>query len=192
MRLNTEGKIPSVYGTMKKILIQINSPQEQKNLKGNLAVIRNSIGKNYEDVTEVWPILFPLIPQEFLGTGPLTYKEKALLVTLQLYAIGQQGSNKMPDDESSSMGSSLRRIRGERPAALDKRFNTMLTATTFDEFTYHLRQIFKLGRSNSAFSVNFPALAEDLFWYQNGRNKQICLKWARDYYRPVPSGENDQ
>ena len=49
MRLNTEGKIPSVYGTMKKILIQINSPQEQKNLKGNLAVIRNSIGKNYED-----------------------------------------------------------------------------------------------------------------------------------------------
>lgn len=192
MRLNTEGKIPSVYGTMKKILIQINSPQEQKNLKGNLAVIRNSVGKNYEDVTEVWPILFPLIPQEFLGTGPLTYKEKALLVTLQLYAIGQQGSNKMPDDESSSMGSSLHKIRGERAASLDKRFNTMLTATTFDEFTYHLRQIFKLGRSNSAFSVNFPALAEDLFWYQNGRNKQICLKWARDYYRPVPSGENDQ
>ena len=192
MRLSTEGKIPSVYGTMKKILIQINSPQEQKNLKGNLAVIRNSAGKNYEDVTEVWPILFPLIPQEFLGTGPLTYREKALLVTLQLYAIGQQGSNKMPDDESSSMGSSLHKIRGERSASLDKRFNTMLTATTFDEFPYHLRQIFKLGRSNSAFSANFPALAEDLFWYQNGRSKQICLKWARDYYRPVSSGENDQ
>ena len=190
--MNSEGKIPSVYGTMKKILIYLNSPQEQKNLKGNLAVIRNSAGKNYEDVTEVWPILFPLIPQEFLGTGPLTYKEKALLVTLQLYAIGQQGSDKMLDDESNSIGSSLHKIRGEYSTSLDKRFNTMLTATTFDEFTYHMRQIFKLGKSNNAFSVNFPALAEDLFWYQNGRNKQICLKWARDYYRPAAAGENNQ
>lgn len=190
--MNTEGKIPSVYGAMKKILIYINSPQEQKNLKGNLAVIRNSAGKNYEDVTEVWPILFPLIPQEFLGTGPLTFKEKALLVTLQLYAIGQQGSDKVQNDESDSIGSSLHKIRGDKSKSLDKRFNTMLTAKTFDEFTYHLRQIFKLGKSNNAFSTNFPALAEDLFWYQNGRDKQICLKWARHYYRPLSADENDQ
>ena len=191
--MNTEGKIPSVYGTMKKILAYMNSPQEQKNLKGNLAIIRNSAGKDYEAVTEVWPILFPLIPQEFLGTGSLTYKEKALLITLQLYAIGQQGSDKMLNDESgNSMGSSLHNIRDDKSTSLDKRFNTMLTATTFDEFTYHLRQIFKLGKSKNAFSADFPALAEDLFWYQNGRSKQICLKWARDYYRPVFADENDQ
>lgn len=191
--MNTEGKIPSVYGTMKKILAYMNSPQEQKNLKGNLAVIRNSAGKDFEAVTEVWPILFPLIPQEFLGTGSLTYKEKALLVTLQLYAIGQQGSEKMLNDESgNSMGSSLHNIRDDKSTSLDKRFNTMLTATSFDEFTYHLRQIFKLGKSKNAFSADFPALADDLYWYQNGRSKQICLKWARDYYRPVLASENDQ
>ena len=191
--MNTEGKIPSVYGTMKKILAYMNSPQEQKNLKGNLAVIRNSAGKDFEAATEVWPILFPLIPQEFLGTGSLTYKEKALLVTLQLYAIGQQGSEKMLNDESgNSMGSSLHNIRDDKSTSLDKRFNTMLTATSFDEFTYHLRQIFKLGKSKNAFSADFPALADDLYWYQNGRSKQICLKWARDYYRPVLASENDQ
>ena len=191
--MNTEGKIPSVYGTMKKILAYMNSPQEQKNLKGNRAVIRNSAGKDFEAVTEVWPILFPLIPQEFLGTGSLTYKEKALLVTLQLYAIGQQGSEKMLNDESgNSMGSSLHNIRDDKSTSLDKRFNTMLTATSFDEFTYHLRQIFKLGKSKNAFSADFPALADDLYWYQNGRSKQICLKWARDYYRPVLASENDQ
>ena len=187
--MNTGDERPSVYSTMMRILAHINNPQEQKNLAGNLAVIRNSIGKNYGDETEVCPILFPLIPQEQLGTGSLNYEEKALLVALQVYAIGQQGSNKMMNDQSNSIGSSLNRIRNEKSASLDRRFNAMLTATTFDEFTYHLRQIIKLGKSQNAFSTNFPALAQDLYWYQNGRNKQVCLKWARDYYRPTIKGD---
>lgn len=183
--MNTGDEKLSVYSTMMRILNFLNSPQEQKNLAGNLAVIRNSIGKNYGEATEVWPILFPLIPQEFLGTGSLNYEEKALLVTLQVYSISQQGSNKMMNDQSNSIGNTLNRIRDKKSTSLDRRFNAMLTATTFDEFTYHLRQIIKLGKSKNALSANFPALAEDLFWYQNGRSKQVCLKWARDYYRPT-------
>jgi len=190
--MNTEDKRLSVYGTMIKILNHLNSILEQKNLAGNLATFRNSIGKDYEDVTEVWPILFPLFPQEYLGNGPLSYEEKALLVSLQLYAIGQQGSNMILNDESNNFGSSLHQIRDEKSISMDRRFNTMLTSTTFDEFTYHLRQIFKLGKSKNAFSVNYPALAEDLFWYQKGRNKQICLKWARDYYRPIQKDNVNQ
>lgn len=189
--MNTECRNPSVYGTMRAILARLNSPQEQKNLAGNLAAIRNSSGKRYEEAIEIWPILFPVMPPEFLGTGALTCEENALLVTLQIYAFGQQGSNKVQDDESHSAGSSLQAVRlkcmrEEKSAtAIDRRFNTMLTATTFDEFTYHLRQIFKIGKSKGAFSMNYGALAEDLFWYQRGRDKQICLKWARDYYRPT-------
>ena len=189
--MNTKGKKPTVYHTMKKVLFHLNSPQEQRNLAGNLAAIRNSIGRPYEDAMEVWPILFPIIPQEYLGTGLLNFEEKALLVTLQLYAIGQQGSNKISINESNSFGTSLQRVRNEKSSSLDRRFNTMLTSTTFDEFVYHLRQIFKLGKSNSSFAVNYPALAEDLFWYQNGRDKQISLKWARDYYRPVLKEDDD-
>lgn len=189
--LNTESKKSSVYGTMSAILARLNSPQEQKNLPGDLAAIRNSVGKDYDEATEIWHILFPLIPQEYLGNGPLTYEEKALVAALQLYAIGQQGSNKMSSEKSGNFGSSLRRIRDEKSAALDRRFNTMLTSTTFDEFTYHLRQLFKLEKSKDTFTVNFPALAEDLFWYQNGRDKQICLKWAREYYRPNYEKAND-
>lgn len=191
--MSTESKNPSVYGTMKTILAYMNSPQEQRNLPGNLAAIRHSSGKNLEEASEVWPILFPFIPQDHLGEGALNPKEKALLVTLQLYAIGQQGSNKMMNDEKGgSIGSSLQLIKDKESTALDRRFNSMLTAATFEEFIYHLRQIFKLGKSKSEFSVNYPALAEDLFWYQNGRNKQISLKWAKDYYRPFSKNNNDQ
>ncbi len=189
--MSNESKKPSVYGVMMSVITHLNSPHEQKNMAGNLAAIRNSIGKSYEAATGVWPILFPLIPQEYLGNGSLSYEEQALFVTLQLYAIGQQGSNKMPnDDENKSIGSSLQKIRqqrivdGESTASLDKRFNTMLTSLTFEEFAYHLRQVFKLGKAFNGFSVNFPALANDLFWYQKGKNKQISLKWAKDYYKP--------
>ena len=182
----------TVYATMGRILTHLNSLSEQRSLAGNLAAIRNSIGKNYEDAVDVWPILFRLIPQEYLGNGALNHEEKALLATLQLYALGQQGSNKVSNDDSNSMGSSLRDIRENQSVSLDGRFNTMLTAISFDEFTYHLRQLFKLGKSRSSFSVNYPALAEDLFWYQNGGNKKICLKWARDYYRPFQKNNDDQ
>lgn len=183
----------TVYATMGRILTHLNSLSEQRSLAGNLAAIRNSIGKNYEDAVDVWPILFRLIPQEYLGNGALNHEEKALLATLQLYALGQQGSNKVSNDDSNnSMGSSLRDIRENQSVSLDGRFNTMLTAISFDEFTYHLRQLFKLGKSRSFFSVNYPALAEDLFWYQNGGNKKICLKWARDYYRSFQKNNDDQ
>lgn len=183
--MNPEGNRPSVYGTMRVILNYLNSPQEKKNLSANLAAIRNSTGKRDEYAAGVWPILIPFMPSEFLGRGTLTYEEKALLTTVQLYAVGQQGSDKILNDESGSMGKSLRgiRIMETNTTALDRRFNAMLTSTTFDEFAYHLRQLVKLGKSKSGFSVNFPGLAQDLFLYQIGKNKQICLKWAVDYYR---------
>lgn len=188
--MNTDEKKPSVYGTMLKILNHLNSPQEQKNLAGNLAAIRNSTGKGFDDALGVWPILFPLMPEEYLGNGSLSYEEKALLVSLQLYALGQQGSNKVMNDEKNSVGSALRHLRNEKSSSLDRRFNTMLTSTTFDEFTYHLRQIFKLGKSDNTFKLNFSGLADDLFIYQIGGCRQICLKWAKDYYRSIQKDED--
>ena len=191
--MNTDDKNSSVYVTMQKILTHINSAFEEKNLSRNLAVIRNSVGKSYEDAAGVWPILLPHIPEEYLGNGSFSFEENALLVALQLYAIGQQGSNKMKNDEKrKSIGWALQQLRNGDSTSLDKRFNTMITATTFEEFTYHLRQIFKLGKSDKMFALNFSKLADDLFWYQNGRSKQISLKWARDYYRPYHKDDNNQ
>lgn len=188
---DTEGKKKSVYNVMRSILNFIKSPQEQKSRSGYLAAIRNSMGKNLEDSADVWPILFPFIPKEFLNVGTLSYEERALLVALQLYAVGQQGLNKVSDNDEQNMsfGCSLRRVRDANSVSLDRRFNTMLTATTFDEFVYHLRQIFRLAKSKDNFSVNFLKLADDLFIHQIGGNKKVCLRWAKDYYRPVCNEE---
>jgi len=192
--LSEEAKQKSVYEVMKEILWKLHRPEEQRHLARDLAAFRNSIGRDYEDVPEVWPILLPLLPEAFLGNGTLTQEEKAIYVALQLYAVSQQGTNKMPYENRESrmnMGASLRNIRGMDSLALDRRFNAMLTSSTFEEFAYHLRQIFKLGRSKNAFAVDFPSLASDLFWYQNGKSQQVCLNWAKEYYRNSHIDENE-
>ena len=186
-----ERKLP-ISNIMFEILDFLNSPQEKNNRAAYLAKIRNSIGKNFEEATDVWSIIFPFIPPKFLGNGPLNCEEKSIFITLQLYAIGQQGLNKVlvSNDKNKNFGSSLQQIKEQDSVALDRRFNTMLTATTFDEFAYHLRQIFRLAKSKESFSVNFIKLSEDLFWYQNGKERNICLSWAKDYYHYAGKNED--
>lgn len=186
-----ERKLP-ISNIMFEILDFLNSPQEKNNRAAYLAKIRNSIGKKFEEATDVWPIIFPFIPPKFLGNGPLSCEEKSIFITLQLYAIGQQGLNKVlvSNDKNKNFGSSLQQIKEQDSVALDRRFNTMLTATTFDEFAYHLRQIFRLAKSKESFSVNFIKLSEDLFWYQNGKERNICLSWAKDYYHYAGKNED--
>lgn len=186
-----ERKLP-ISNIMFEILDFLNSPQEKNNRAAYLAKIRNSIGKNFEEATDVWSIIFPFIPPKLLGNGPLSCEEKSIFITLQLYAIGQQGLNKVlvSNDKNKNFGSSLQQIKEQDSVALDRRFNTMLTATTFDEFAYHLRQIFRLAKSKESFSVNFIKLSEDLFWYQNGKERNICLSWAIDYYHYAGKNED--
>ena len=186
-----ERKLP-ISNIMFEILDFLNSPQEKNNRAAYLAKIRNSIGKNFEEATDVWSIIFPFIPPKFLGNGPWSCEEKSIFITLQLYAIGQQGLNKVlvSNDKNKNFGSSLQQIKEQDSVALDRRFNTMLTATTFDEFAYHLRQIFRLAKSKESFSVNFIKLSEDLFWYQNGKERNICLSWAKDYYHYAGKNED--
>lgn len=176
---------PTVYQTVQVIINTLKDANEKRSTPGKLAALRNSVGKEYEEATDVWPLILPFIPDEFMGKGKATFAEEAIYIALQLYAIGQQGASKnvCVDEQSNGMGESLKALRSDDSTAIDRRFNTLIASSTFDEFVYHLRQIFKLGKSKGDFSVNYPKLAEDLYWYQRGKNKQICLRWAKDYYR---------
>lgn len=152
-----------------------------------LAAFRNSAGKSFRDAEDVWPFLLENLPEDFLSTdGQSTREENAVFVTLQLYAICKQGSSKTvktEDDFAYNMGRSLGYGRtAEQAKALDRRFNAMITAADFDEFTYHLRQLVRLEKAKSGLQINYPLLAEDLYWYQRGQKDRVCLKWATSYY----------
>lgn len=152
-----------------------------------LARLRNSVGKPLPEAEDVWPILFENLPQQFLSqSGYETYEEKAIYTTLQLYAVCMQGSaGSVISDPAykGSIGMSLRNGRDpDDSKALDRRFGALITADTFEEMSYHLRQMLKVVKSHTGMTINFPRLASDLLYFQLGNQRKICFRWAQDYY----------
>lgn len=178
----------SVYAVTNLIIRKLESDSRQKStVKAILADFRNSIGKPLTEAVKVWPILFDVMPESYLSTqGRETAEEAAVYCALQLYALCRQGAVlKVFSDEhyKGSMGKSLSSGRApDDVQALDRRFAAMTTAASYDEFIYHLRQLINTVRSKNEMTVNFGGLAEDLLWFQRGKSKEVCFKWAKDYY----------
>lgn len=175
---------------MRKIIAEIEPIKNLGSGKALLAGIRDSIGKELIHAPQVWPLLFSNLPEEFLGNkAKITAEENAIYLSLQIYAVMQQGSSKSARGEEQptrNIGESLRDLRGDesKTKAMDERFNTMVTAGSFEELSHYLRQMIKILKANTANpSINYPKLANDLFWMQKGKQDNILMDWARAYYQ---------
>ncbi len=81
--------------------------------------------------------------------------------------------------------------RGEDTKSCDRRFNAMITSSSFEELSYHLRHMISLLKSrNPEVKVNYAKLAEDLYWYLRGYDERLRLAWSRAYYRESYKGED--
>lgn len=199
--MTTQDKEVSVYQVTYKILKKIANQRETPAGKATLAKLRNSLGRSLNGTSEVWPILFENLPESYLGRKEtLTAQEQAILTSLQLYAIHQQGLSAdilNLEDGYYTLGASFRLIRKEESKnALDQRFNTLITSASYEELVHHLRQLIKLLRSKAKDSgkVNYAKLSQDLYWYLRGYHENVKLNWSRDYYRTMNKGEklNDE
>ena len=182
-------KKSDVYLVAGEIISRIVHMGNESSRKAILANIRKSIGKELTDMTDIWKILFENLPEDFLGTtGKATFEENAIISTLQIYAISMQGSKSSYDTEEKlgNMGQSLSilRIIGDCEP-IDQRFNTMVTSSNYEEFTYHLRSLIKILKSKSIVKIDYSKLAKDLFLYQSGFEKEIKLQWARSFYKKI-------
>lgn len=184
-----EKKTPSVFAVTAGMVQKLENQQKEGNgAAALLAALRNSVGKPFSEAEDIWPFFFENLPAAFLSTnGSVTAQEKAIYGAMQIYALCRQGASHtviVDNDLRLSMGGSLKSGRDvEDPKALDRRFNALLTASSFEEFTYHLRQLTKLVKAKATLTVNIAGLANDLFWYQRGRKQNIIMNWAKDYYR---------
>ena len=182
-----ENKKASVYGETYKILKKIDTMANDSAKKAILANLRSSINRPLADGVGHLSFIFENTPDEFLGKGGYYSKEeKALITSLQLYAHHQQGiGESILTEEKINMGYSLSFLRGEDSLSYDRRFNAMITANNFEEFSHHLRQMVKLLKSKTKGSVkvNYAKLAEDLFYFSLGYEESIRLSWSRRYYR---------
>lgn len=185
----------SIKSVTCKILHQLENARETSSGKALLAKMRRSIGKPLSETVEIWPFIFEALPEEFIEKD----EESAIILTLQLYSLHQQGveasviyGREKSVDKVHTFGKSLSVLRTEdNKVAVDRRFNTMITATTFEELIYHLRHLLMLLKSKfKETKVDYAQLADDLYWFSLGFDENIRLKWARDYYRTYQKGEN--
>lgn len=185
-----QSKKEKLYIVTNRILTKIENTQNDSVKKAVLANFRKSIGKPFSEMTDIWSFLFENMPEEFLGTdGNETPHEKAIVSALQIYAICSQESNKAvydTEEKLGNIGQSFSVLRGlTEGQSIDQRFNTMITSSSFEELTHHMRSMVKILKSKATVKIDYAKLAEDLFWYQCGFDKQIKLNWARSFYRRV-------
>ena len=137
----------TVWTVTNRIIFKLSNQKEETYDKATLAKIRKTLGKPLSEATEMWPILFKNLPEEFLSSYQQpSYEELAIYTALQLYALHQQGvsTSVMLDDSKpyENIGSALGKLRKEDDTtSIDRRFNTMITSSTFEELTYHLRHL---------------------------------------------------
>lgn len=187
----------SVFNITSKIVNNIGRDPKSSRSKAILAELRNSIGREYSQTIGVWPILYEYLPERFMSKdGALSNSEKAIITALQLYSIHQQGKDSNVDvwaqkGEWNNIGHSIKTLRkGEDTTAIDRRFNTLITSSTFDELIYHLRQMIRLLRRESGSKVSYATLANDLYKFLNGSDEAIKVSWGKGYYSQSSRDEN--
>ena len=195
-------KETNVYKTSKRILTYLENTKKESSTKAILAQLRNSINKNLGENIESLAFIFSMIPEDKLGIGKnLNYYEQAILTTLQLYAIYQQGEDRSfiyrnEDYPYKSMGQSLRSLRNPEDKgankSVDLRFNSLISSPNYRMLEYRLRQIIKLLKAKSEEQVDFFSLSNDLYAYLLGDVNPIRIKWARDYYWNITRNKGEE
>lgn len=179
----------TVYSITSKILYRIDQSKNEAMKKAILANLRNSISRSIQDSVSAYSFIFESIPKEFLARSEkLNNREKAIISSLQLYALHQQTNQESvlienEENKYDNMGYSLSFLRSDNNSlAADRRFNAMITSSSFEEFFHHLRQMVKLLKSRTNSKVNYAKLAEDIYWFLQGKEEKIRLEWSRKYY----------
>ena len=166
----------TIYQTTARIINLIARDLQVSSTKAYLASLRRSVNKNVQLASGVFPVIFSNIPVKYLGkSGELTEAERSIILALQLYALHQQGKEETVNTRFSSkakkpvdnIGASLSSLRIEDDnQAVDRRFNAMITAASFNELANHLRHLIKLLKAKTDTKVDYARLADDLFWFQ--------------------------
>lgn len=175
----------TVYSTASKIIYSLSNSLETPNTRATLANLRNSIGKPIFNTMDALSLMYKHLPEEYISKGQKpTYQEKAIMSSLQLYALHQQGKNDSVNETNGfyNIGYSLGKLRGEDSKAIDRRFNVLMGTEKFEDLIYYLRHLTKLAK-NGNIKINYSKLAEDLFWYQMGKENSVKFQWGREYYK---------
>lgn len=168
-----------------------------------LASLRRGVGKAPGELPELFGIVLPELPEEFISPdGTATKEEWAGYIALTLYALHRQGGNTEKDPahtkEKVSVGRALkllsdRQQEGKQDVNAEKRalqkMQMLITSKDMNELSYHLRGVVQLLK-REGIALNYITLAEDLYDFQDADSKNcVSLRWGRDFYRENSKNE---
>ncbi len=167
-----------------------------------LAALRRAVAAPVGSVPEVWDLTtLPWVDDTTPWvTDEPTPEELACHTALTLYALHQQSKGdpmhvRAGRQDSRSLGTAVarliaavdspqRRADPDRVSSLRRRFNALVTASTFAELAYHLRGLIMQLRGEGI-ALDYGRLADDLAGLQNPRRADgVRLRWARDLAGP--------
>ena len=171
--------------------------QNESITRAMLAKLRRSIGETPGSVPSLWEATFSSLPEMLKGHDETPSKgEWAVHTALTLYAMHQQGKDiiRLPmSKEGFTLGASLKKLTGneEDIKRIKRRFDVAATSDSLGEFSYHLRGLIQLLKSNNI-PLDYPELAADLYWFQNPDHRDsVRLRWGRDFYKRKSDNGND-
>ena len=162
-------------------------PDNQR--RAELAKLRRGIGHAPGDLPELWGSFLLEMPESFQGRSAPSAAEWAVYLALTLYAMHQQGNDRLMHCPGNTLGRAVRQLAERNSAGQDwpaasvlRRFNALATADSMPEVSHHLRGMIQLLR-REGIPLDYPQLAEDLYQYQfvDGA-PNVRLRWGRDLY----------
>ena len=178
-----------VKAYVKQQLFKLTGNSNESATRTMLANLRRGISEAPGSVPALWEITFNGLPESLHGSDEKPSKgEWSVHTALTLYALHQQGKEMKQQpmsQEGVSLGKSLRRLinNEDDEKRVKRRFDAAATSDSLEEFSHHLRGLVQLLKSQNV-PLDYPALAEDLYWFQNPDYRDsVRLRWGRDFYR---------
>jgi len=184
--------VEELVRTTRSRVLRLQEPylRDQPAAVRTLAVLRRQRSSAAAD-PEAWEALFDNIPAVLIGkSDEPSDAERALHLSVVLYAVHQQGRPTPVHQSGATLGSAVRRLSDNATdAASVRRFKTLGSASSWAEIAHHLRGLVTQLRG-AQIPLDYGLLAGDLFWLQRPATAdRVRRRWGRDLHR-VTTEEN--
>lgn len=159
-------------------------------VKAQLANLRRGVGKPPGSQPKLWESILSELPDTLLSRSDKpTPGEWAVHTALTLYAVHQQGKDLLTRNmnrQDVTLGLAARKLRDSdqsKTDAVSRRFHIVAMADSIERLSWHLRSFVQLLKASNI-PLDYPKLAEDLYWFQLADNRDgVRLRWGQDFYR---------
>lgn len=162
--------------------------------RAELASLRRGAGRSVEDDLPAWRLVSDVVPERFEGRNGATRAERAAFAAMTLHALAQQsvptGMHVVDVNAGEAFGRLGNRHRSE---ALERRFASLVTASSQEEAVRHLRSLVTMLRAERV-GMDYGALADDLAWWDDARHRaRVRTRWTRSFANSIKSNtDSDQ